>query len=542
MSKVAAYLQEHILGEVTIQPAILDALSRDASVLTLRPEMVVYPRVTNDIRKVARFAWQLAEKGHVLPITLRGGGTDQTGAAIGRGIVVATTGHMDQLLEFDARQKLVRVQPGLNAKALADALFLQGMTIPVLPRSKAYSTIGGAVANNATSSRSSQFGAMRQWTHQLEVILANGDVLQTQRISHREVSKKKGLQTFEGEVYRSIDNLLDDYREVISEKLSDDDGRDNSGYIGIRDVRQKDGSIDLTPLFVGSQGTIGIISEMILRTDFLPTKRSAVVAAFPTAESARDAVDGLMNFDPAILEYYDGGLFDEADRQGEHYSMYSTSEHRAAVVIVFEDFNDHAVAKRLKKTVKYLEQTDALITTSDMLDIEELLVVRDVVNYTLVPSTKGVSAPPILDGMYVPADRREDFVDKVQDLAQKHHVTLALYGDMLDQVWYARPHMQLAKVGDKQKVFKLLEEYGALVASLDGYVVAESGEGRLRARVAHKQLDPDVLELYAAIKNIFDPNGILNPGVKQVSELRQLATELRGDYDAAAGAGHGLWN
>lgn len=542
MSKVAAYLQEHILGEVTIQPAILDVFSRDASVLTLRPEMVVYPRVTNDIRKVARFAWQLAEKGHVLPITLRGGGTDQTGAAIGRGIVVATTGHMDQLLEFDARQKLVRVQPGLNAKALADALFLQGMTIPVLPRSQAYSTIGGAVANNATGSRSAQFGAMRQWTHQLEVILANGDVLQTQRISHREVSKKKGLQTFEGEVYRSIDNLLDDYQELISEKLSDDDGRDNSGYIGIRDVRQKDGSIDLTPLFVGSQGTIGIVSEMILRTDFIPTKRSAVVAAFPTAESARDAVDGLMNFDPAILEYYDGGLFDEADRQGEHYSMYSTSEHRAAVVIVFEDFNEHTVAKRLKKTVKYLEQTDALITTSDMLDIDELLVVRDVANYTLLPSTKGVSAPPILDGMYVPSDRREDFVEKVQDLAQKHHVTLALYGDMLDQVWYARPHMQLAKVGDKQKVFKLLEEYGALVASLDGYVVAEGGEGRLRARVAHKQLDPDVLELYAAIKNIFDPNGILNPGVKQVSELRQLATELRGDYDAATGAGHGLWN
>lgn len=542
MSKVAAYLQEHILGEVTIQPAILDVFSRDASVLTLRPEMVVYPRVTNDIRKVARFAWQLAEKGHVLPITLRGGGTDQTGAAIGRGIVVATTGHMDQLLEFDARQKLVRVQPGLNAKALADALFLQGMTIPVLPRSQAYSTIGGAVANNATGSRSAQFGAMRQWTHQLEVILANGDVLQTQRISHREVSKKKGLQTFEGEVYRSIDNLLDDYQELISEKLSDDDGRDNSGYIGIRDVRQKDGSIDLTPLFVGSQGTIGIISEMILRTDFIPTKRSAVVAAFPTAESARDAVDGLVNFDPAILEYYDGGLFDEADRQGEHYSMYSTSEHRAAVVIVFEDFNEHTVAKRLKKTVKYLEQTDALITTSDMLDIDELLVVRDVVNYTLLPSTKGVSAPPILDGMYVPSDRREDFVEKVQDLAQKHHVTLALYGDMLDQVWYARPHMQLAKVGDKQKVFKLLEEYGALVASLDGYVVAEGGEGRLRARVAHKQLDPDVLELYTAIKNIFDPNGILNPGVKQVSELRQLATELRGDYDAATGAGHGLWN
>ena len=82
MSKVAAYLQEHILGEVTTNPAILDAMSRDGGVLHLMPEMVIYPRVTNDIRKVARFAWQLAEKGHVLPVTVRGAGSDTTGAAI----------------------------------------------------------------------------------------------------------------------------------------------------------------------------------------------------------------------------------------------------------------------------------------------------------------------------------------------------------------------------------------------------------------------------------------------------------------------------
>ena len=211
MSKVAAYLQEHILGEVIIQPSVLDTYSTDASILTVRPEMVVYPRVTNDIRKVARFAWQLAEKGHILPITARGSGTDQTGAAIGRGIVVAMPAHMNQLLEFDARQKLVRVQPGLNAKALADALFLQGMGVPALPRSRSYSTVGGAVANNATSPRSARSGSMRHWVHQLEVILANGDVLQTERISKRDLNKKKGLQTLEGEIYSGIVTLLYDY-------------------------------------------------------------------------------------------------------------------------------------------------------------------------------------------------------------------------------------------------------------------------------------------------------------------------------------------
>lgn len=112
MSKVANYLNEHIQGEVTTNMAVRQAMSTDASVLSVMPEMVVYPRTTNDIRKIARFSNQLAEKGHMLPITPRGGGSDQTGAAIGKGIILNTTAHMDAIFELDAKQKLVRVQPG----------------------------------------------------------------------------------------------------------------------------------------------------------------------------------------------------------------------------------------------------------------------------------------------------------------------------------------------------------------------------------------------------------------------------------------------
>ena len=91
MSKVSTYLQQHVSGEVVTDTATRRALARDASVLEITPEMVIYPRVTNDIRKVARFAWQLAEKGHVLPLTVRGGGNDETGGAIGKGVIIAQT-------------------------------------------------------------------------------------------------------------------------------------------------------------------------------------------------------------------------------------------------------------------------------------------------------------------------------------------------------------------------------------------------------------------------------------------------------------------
>ena len=215
MSKISQYLNEHISGEVVVSKAIREHFATDASVLTVTPEMVVYPRVTNDIRKVARFAWQLAEKGHVLALTARGGGSDQTGAAIGDGAILATTTHLNKIFELDAKQKLVRLQPGVMFKTLNDALALHGLHIPSYPLSAAYSTVGGAVANNASGELSGRYGAVDQWVQQLEVVLSNGDVLQTGRISKRELSRKKGLQGLEGDIYRKIDSLILDNAATI---------------------------------------------------------------------------------------------------------------------------------------------------------------------------------------------------------------------------------------------------------------------------------------------------------------------------------------
>ncbi|NCQ54040.1 FAD-binding oxidoreductase, partial [Candidatus Saccharibacteria bacterium] len=98
MSKITQYLNEHILGEVTSAESVRQRFSRDGSVLSVTPELIVSPRVTNDIRKVARFSWQLAEKGHVLPLTARGGGSDKTGASIGKGIILNTIAHLNNII------------------------------------------------------------------------------------------------------------------------------------------------------------------------------------------------------------------------------------------------------------------------------------------------------------------------------------------------------------------------------------------------------------------------------------------------------------
>ncbi len=539
MSKIAEYLQEHITGEVSVHPSILDAMSRDGSVLEIKPEMVVYPRVTNDIRKVSRFAWQLAEKGHVLPITTRGAGTDDTGAAIGKGIILNTMAHMNAVLEFDPKQKLVRVQPGLNAKALADALSFHGMALPALPEDSAYTTVGGAVATNASGMLSGKYGDMRSWVHQLEVVLANGDVLQTERISRRELDRRKGIQTFEGEIYRTIDSLIEDNKQLIEERIGVD-GYDASGYGAIAKVKQKDGSFDLTPLIVGSQGTLGIISEMILKADFVGLQTGVLVAALTSKEQARDILDELKKLEPGFLEYFDGELFEIASGMGKRYSFYKDIDGMigAVLVIGFNDFNDRVRRKHLKKAEKIIAKTDATYEIADGDDATQLLSVREVTSFVLSPNATGASAPPLLDGAYVPSERLEEFSKAAGDLVIKHHVELPLHINALTGLVYTRPTLHFHKVGDKQKIFKLMDEYAALVAYYGGCFVAENGEGRLKARFTNAQLDDEVKELYAAVKAAFDPSGILNSGVKEVTEVRHLVAQLRRDYDRAATASY----
>jgi FAD/FMN-containing dehydrogenase len=543
MSKVAAYLQEHILGEVSTNPATLKALGTDASVLEMTPELAVYPRVTNDIRKVARFVFQLAEKGHVMGITARGSGSDQTGAAIGKGISLVMPAHMNRIFEFDTKQKLIRLQPGANARSVNDALSLSGMSIPALPVSAAYSTIGGAVMNNASGQLSGRYGDMSEWVHQLEVVLANGDILQTERISKRDLNKKKGLQTFEGEIYRELDNLIEDNAQLIADALVSPI-RDNVGYSAITKVKHKDGSFDLTPLFVGSQGTLGLVSEMIMKTQFTSMQQTAAFITFGDKEVARDILDKLADLSPAVLEYFDGVLFSEAEKQGRKYPFYSAASGKfdAGVLIGFDDFSERARQHKVKRLTKLINGIDAQLTVEDGEAADLLFAAREVTAHMIAPAGKDVSAPPIADGVYVPNERFEEFQTAVNALAEKHHIILPLHARALDCVVYMRPVLQMHKVGDKQKIFKLLDEYTSIVERHGGHLIGEAGEGRVKARFAYKNLDPAVLELFQSVKAIFDPHAILNPGVKQTTELRQLVSELRTDYDTAAFADHALYS
>jgi FAD/FMN-containing dehydrogenase len=516
-------------------------MSTDRGILRIKPEIVIFPRSTNDIRKVTRFAWQLAEKGHVLPITVRGAGTDTTGASIGRGVSLVTTAHMNRLFEYDAKQKLVRLQPGATVGALNEALGLQGAAIMPFLGSHEVGTVGGAIASAVTGPYAGKYGTLDGVVEQLEVVLANGDVMQTGRISKRELSRRKGVPGLEGDIYRGIDGLIEEYADVLDTLKAND----ATGYNTIADVKQKDGSFDLTPLFIGAQGTLGIISEMILRSEFRSLHNDVAVLVFEEANAARDALDDLVRLSPALIEYFDASLFEAAAAHGKTYEWFARAKETIApasvVIATFDEFADRQRAKNLKKIIKQFGAVQGIVvTTAEGSAAEDVLAALDVLYYSSLPDKSEHTSPAIFSGFHIPTGRLEDFATALKALGHKYHINLPLSGHVITNTYAIHPVFDLKKVGDKQKIFKLLDELTKTVYAHGGTMVAEGGEGRLKPKFIYSELDEKRVQLYKDIRSVCDPHGILNPGVKEVTDVRQLAEQLHDDSIHGSYARFGL--
>lgn len=533
MSKVAQYLEEHLHGEVFSTPAIRKYFSTDGGVFTVTPSLVVYPRNEDDVRKTARFTWQLAERGRIIPITARGLGTDQGSAAVGSGIMMVFPAHMNRILEFDGKSGDVVVEPGLNYGKMQQALHTHGRFLPPFPSSIEFSSIGGAVANNAAGEKTVKYGATREFTKGLRVVLANGESIETRRLSKRELNKKLGLTTFEGEIYRAVDALIEENKQTIeSSKLSV--SKNSAGY-AISEVKRKDGSFDLTPLFVGSQGTLGIVTEATIKTaPYNP--ETALIAAFfddlSVAEQVLAEVRALPD-SPSAMEVVDENLLKFLDTHSPNRlkGIIKKPFHKLIVLIEFDNANMRIQKRMAKKVTKILSkaQVEYQVETDEH-EKERLWKIRHSAAAVISHSEGSTKALPIIEDGIVPVDKFQEYIKNVYAMFDKYNLQIALWGHAGNANLHMQPFLDLGQVGDRQKVFKIIDEYYNMVISLGGSTSGEHSDGRLRAPYLKKLYGSAVYEVFQKVKQIFDPYNTLNPGVKMDVTLDDVKPLLRHEY------------
>ncbi len=532
MNKVAQYLQQHLNGEIITSPDALQYFSTDDSILRITPQLVLYPRSENDVRKAARFTWQLAEKGRVVPITPRGMGTDLTGASLGSGIILVTPAHLNKIIELDPKTGIVTAEAGITLDKLQQVLYTHGRFLPPVSSVNQNATLGGAVSNDDSGRASYKYGPMQRFVRGLRVVLANGEVIETGRISKRELSKKLGLASFEGEIYRSLDKLIEESHSTLAHLATITD-HSAAGY-DISDVKQKDGSFDITPLFVGGQGTLGVITEITLETMPYNPSKDLIVAGFIDRESAWTAVQELneMKDGAASIDFVDQTLLKTVEELNP--AILKPLEGGMPGVLLFIDVDNEAARVRkkiVKKIRKMLEACGAEVVEPAESDEHVWERLRDAASLHLTHVSGKKRAIPILDDAQIPLDKMVAFFKELEALMQTAMIEeFAVWGQAGTGLVHVAPLLDLSAVGDRQKLFKVMEAYYGYICTIGGSISGEYAEGRMRAIFAQKQFSDNAISVFHSVKNIFDPQQTMNPGVKIGVSLESLKPLVREEY------------
>ena len=535
MSKIAHYLQEHLVGEVMTSVDARNYFAKDSSIFNIPPALIVYPRNENDIRKTTRFSWQLAERNRLLPITSRGSGTDTTGAALGSGLVIVFPAHLHHILELDNKSGEVSVEAGINFGKLQQTLQTHGRYIPAYPSSIEYSTIGGAVANNINGDRSYKYGPIANYIKGLRVVLANGEVIDTERLSKKDLNKKLGLASFEGEIYRSIDTLIEENKELVS-KSRLNVTRNNAGY-DLIDVKGDDGTFDLTPLFIGSQGTLGIVSEITLDSIPYNPDSTLFMAKIEELETLQNVLDSLRDFKtmPCSVEIVNKGLLNAVHsiNPNQFKDVLKTPYPEYLLFVEFDLVNDHQYKKSVKQAQKLFEKMNITFEKETDPDFQQKLIKIREASATYLSHVEGFkkSMPIIQDGV-VPPNRLADLISGTIDIFKKVNVNdVSIWGHAGDGNIHIQPQLNLSQVGDRQKAFRLMDDYYDLIIQLGGSISGEHNDGRLKTPYLEKLYGPEVYALMQKVKQVFDPYNILNPGVKFNTSIEDIKNMIAPNFD-----------
>jgi FAD/FMN-containing dehydrogenase len=309
----------------------------------------------------------------------------------------------------------------------------------------------------------------------------------------------------------------------------------NSAGYDLFDVKQKDGSFDLTPLFVGSQGTLGIVTEATLDTEQYNPDTTLIAAYFDDISVAKDVVLELRNLPeiPSALEVVDENLLKFLDEMNPNQlkGIVKKPFSKLIVLIEFDNANERIKNKIVKRATKILKHYGITYDEETAPEAKERLWKIRHSAASVITQTQGTSkALPIIEDGVVPVDKFTEYLEGVYAIFKRYNLRIAIWGHAGNANLHMQPFLDLAEIGDRQKVFKIIDDYYSLVIGLGGSTSGEHSDGRLRAPYLEKLYGEDAYALFKNVKQIFDPHNILNPGVKINVTLEDIKPLLRHEY------------
>lgn len=503
-------LRPLVRGEVFCDDLHRTLYSSAACIYQIEPAAVVYPKDKQDVAAVVRYCYE-----HGVSVTPRGAGSGLAGQSIGKGIIIDLSRHMNHILKVNEDDWTVRVQPGIVLSSLNKTLKPSGKFFPPDPSSSDYCTIGGMIANNSSGAHSLKYGATKDYVGSLEVVLCDGEIVEFSSLAwdSPELRVIRSRETQEGAIYTSMLGLLWRNTKLIEEH-SPKVEKNSSGY-NLKEAFAN-GVLDLTKVVVGSEGTLGVVTEATLKIVDLPEDSCALLLFFDDLRKIGKAVMAARGFQPAGIEVMDQTFLGAAKDLVPDLENIIPQDTEAVLLVEFEGEGATIEEKGIDLKARLVDEIGLAsggVLARDKVKMEKLWRLRKAA-VPIVMKSAGRRRPiPFIEDVVVPPQQLSDFLSGLHAILENYSIDSAAYGHAGEGNIHVRPLLDLSCQEDIDKMEAVAGEVYSLVRGLGGSPSGEHGDGLVRAPFLKDSSGP-LYELFFWTKRIFDPKMILNPGKK----------------------------
>ena len=526
-------LSKLVKGEVATDDVTLTTASHDASLFELRPKAVVAAKDAEDIKKLVQFVNENRKSQPDLSLTVRSAGTDMSGGAVNTSIIIDVKPHMNTIHEVKTTE--AHVQPGVYFRDFDEKTKQLGAMLPSYPASRDLCTIGGMVANNSGGEKSLRYGKTADYVTELKIVLADGNEYTVKPLKKDALVRKMSQKDFEGRLYKSIFDLCESHYDEIK-AAKPHVTKDSTGY-HLWDVWDREtGIFDLGKLIVGSQGTLGIITEFRVRLVERPAHSGVLVCFMKDVDRLGEVINTVLARQPATFESFDDNtlwlsfkfFFSFIKKLGivlwiktalqliPDLLALSHGLPKLILMIEFtgksvEEVEEHIIAmqndlKPYKMLYMERDETEAKANKFWLMRRESFNLLRQKV--------KDKHTAPFIDDLVIPPAELPKAWPQLRRIIKKYGLMATIAGHMGDGNFHIIPLMNIENESERAKFKPAMTEVNELVLKSGGSLSGEHNDGMIRGPWLERMYGPTVYGYMKHVKVIFDPDNIFNPHKK----------------------------
>jgi FAD/FMN-containing dehydrogenase len=538
------------LGELDDSAETRELFSHDASMFELVPKLVASPKDSADVQRLVRFVAANKKKHPELSLTARAAGTDMAGGSINDSIIINFAKHFTKIGPVSALSGTA--QPGVFYRDFEAETLKHGSLMPSYPASRDLCQIGGITANNSGGEKSLEYGKVENFVTQLKVVFADGKEYVVKPLTKKQLEAKINQGDYEGKVYEKIYRICEEHYDTIKEARPHV-SKNSMGY-GLWNVWDREtGIFDLNKLIVGSEGTLGMVTETTFRLVPHRPHSGLLVLFLKNINDLGELIPKVLEHKPATFESFDDqtlllslrfmpAFYQRLGLRKFIHLLWSLIPDGLQLLrgvpklILMVEFNGeteeevrgkvHALHTQLAKYRARYEINGFEEDPSEGKS-EKFWIMRRYSFQILRSKVKEKHTAPYIDDFAVPPKHLAEFLPQLQKIIKKYKLFATIAGHMGDGNFHVIPLMKIEDEKERKKIEPSQREVNNLVLKYEGSLSGEHNDGLVRGPWLEAQFGKEVLALFRQVKHAFDPENIFNPHKKTDSSWDYTFSHIR---------------